>query len=98
MLIHLLTICYILGILKETMIKHMTVFKKFKTKEQTNEKEHEMQKWKVQVQTGVSKIYLSRRASMFLIIIYPEMPREVDYTWKIFLVPMKMLKVETPTN
>ena len=42
MLTHLLTICYILGILKETRIKQVTGSKKFKIKKQTNEKEHEM--------------------------------------------------------
>lgn len=35
------TICYILGILKETKIKHMSIFKKFKIKKK---KEYEMQK------------------------------------------------------
>lgn len=45
MLIHLLTICYILSILKETKNMQMTVFKRFniETKE-ANEKEHGMQK------------------------------------------------------
>lgn len=45
--IHLLTICYILGILMETKMKRMTVFKTFKikTKEANKQtKKQEMQK------------------------------------------------------